>query len=143
MKNPLRKRTEERSLPLAENEYPLMSSSAPLGSTVTATGALQVADAYSCIRALVDAASSLPLHTYRRTPQGRIPVEGRGAELLRRPAPAVTTPNFVADIVLHLQLYGNAYVLKLRRERDIQQLALAHPETVRIRLEGGERRYEL
>jgi len=142
MKNPF-KRTEERSLPLAENEYPLMSSSAPAGSTVTGTGALAIADAYSCIRALVDAASSLPLHTYRRTPQGRVPVEGRGAELLRRPAPAVTTPNFVADLMLHLQLYGNAYVLKLRAGGDIEQLALAHPETVRVRLEGGERRYEL
>src|SRR5215207_11638152 len=142
MRNPF-KRSEERSLPLAENQYPQISSSAPIGSTVTASGALQVADAYSCIRALVDAASSLPLKTYRRTPQGRIPVEGRGAELLRRPAPAVTTPNFVADIVLHLQLYGNAYVLKLRSGGDIEQLALAHPETVRVRLEGGARRYEL
>ncbi len=42
---------------------------------MTPTDALGIADAYACIRALVDAARSLPLHTCRRTTQGRVPVE--------------------------------------------------------------------
>lgn len=95
MRNPFR-RSERRSLPPPENQYPLGASYIGPDS-VNANTALSIGDAYSCIRALVDAAASLPLHTYRRTTQGRVPVEGRGAELLRNPAPAVTTPNFVAD----------------------------------------------
>jgi len=137
-----RRKAETRSLPLPENQYPSLAYSYT-ANTVTPTGALAIADAYACIRALVDAAASLPIHAYRRTPQGRVPVGGRGAELLERPAPAVTTPNFVADTMLHLQLYGNAYVLKLRSGGEIEQLALAHPEQVAPRLEGGQRVYDL
>ncbi len=143
MRNPF-KRDERRSLPPPDNEYPSLGGAYTYGEqAVSPAGALAIADAYACIRALCDAAASLPLHTYRRTPQGRVPVGGRGADLLRRPAPAVTTANLVADLMLHLQLFGNAYVLKLRGGGDIEQLALAHPDRVRVRVEGGRRTYEI
>src|SRR5918995_4757964 len=117
-----RRKTEDRSLPKAENQYPLSPGFAV--GDITATGALQIGDAYACIRALVDAAASLPLHAYRRTAQGRVPLEGgRGARLLETPSPGTTTANFVSDVMLSLQLYGNGYIAKLRADGDIAQLA--------------------
>ena len=45
--------------------------------------------------------------------------------------------------MLHLQLYGNAFVAKLRSEGEIEQLSLVHPEQVSVKLEGGARRYDI
>jgi phage portal protein BeeE len=45
-----------------------MLPSTPGGQTITPQTATRISDAYACIRALADAAASLPLITYRRTP---------------------------------------------------------------------------
>jgi phage portal protein BeeE len=42
-------------------------------STVTPTAALAIADVWAAVRVLADAASSLPIHVYRKTTQGREP----------------------------------------------------------------------
>jgi hypothetical protein len=59
---------ESRSLPRPENELPLLG--AYTASTVTPTAALAIADVWAAVRVLSDAASSLPLHAYRRTSAG-------------------------------------------------------------------------
>jgi HK97 family phage portal protein len=134
-----RRRTEQRSLP-----EPEIAHDPGYGvNTIGTTGALAIADAYSCIRALVDAAASLPLHTYRRTEQGRVPVDGRGARLLETPSPGTTTANFVADVMLNLQLFGNAFVAKLRSGGDIAQLAVIPGDRVTVRLEEGSKVFDL
>ena len=61
--------SEARSLPPAENQLPLMG--AYTSSTVTPTAALAIADVWAAVRVLADAASSLPLHVYRKTADGR------------------------------------------------------------------------
>src|SRR4051794_37940845 len=98
------KKTEDRAL-AAQNVPGVMLSSAPRGARVTAGTALTIADAYSCIRALADAASSLPLIVYRRTEQGRERVDNRTSQLLRQPAPAVTQANLIGQVVAHLNLW--------------------------------------
>jgi HK97 family phage portal protein len=150
MRNPFRRRTETSEITAggesrtlsAQTAPALMSEFLPNKASITARNALQIADAWSCIRALADAAASLPLHTFRKTPQGRIEVEGRGAELLQRPAPSVTTSNLIHQVLLHLNLYGNCYVGKFRSAGEIIQLGLLHPERVQPRIDpGGIRRY--
>lgn len=135
-------RAEQRTLSPQTAPALMPGASLPSESSITPRNALQVADAWSCIRALADAAASLPLHTFRKTPQGRIPVGGLGAELLERPAPATTTANLIHQVLLHLNLYGNAYLGKFRSAGDIIQLGLLHPERVQPRIDpGGRRRY--
>lgn len=101
--------------------------------------ALGVSDAYACIRALADAAASLPLHVYRRTANGRERIDNCTAELLERPSPATTQAGLVGQIAAHLNLWGNAYVGKYRdADGRIAQLALLPPDRVQVELAGGE-----
>lgn len=108
---------------------------------VSPTNALSIADAYACVRALADAAASLPLVVYRRTEAGRIRQDGRTAELIARPAPATTTSNLIGQMVAHLNLWGNAYLALYRAEDRIEQLGLIHPARVVPEVKAGEPRY--
>lgn len=138
-----RSKSEERAL-TAQNIPPSMLTSTPGGATVTPTTAMGIADAYACIRALADAAASLPLHVYRRTSAGRERDHGATADLLEHPAPATTQCGLVGQLVAHLQLHGNAYVGKFRdQEGRVDQLALLEPERVVPRLQGGRPRYQV
>jgi phage portal protein BeeE len=101
------RRTEDRALTRA-NVPAVMLNSAPGEVSITPSNALAIADAFACIRALADAAASLPLHVYRRTDDGRQRLEGRTAELLRRPAPATTTANLVGSSSLTSTCTGTA-----------------------------------
>lgn len=132
--------TEERSLPPAENELPLLG--AYPASSVTPTQALAIGDVWAAVRVLADAASSLPLHVYRKAAGGRERVEsGKLADLLERPGPGTTQADLVSSLLTHLAVYGNAYVAKYRTAGEIVQLGLLHPERVRPELEGGMLRF--
>src|SRR3954465_7790023 len=115
-----RRRDEERSLAASARTTegsmpPLLLSSTSSGAMVTPGDALAIADAYACVRALADAAASLPLIPYRRTAYGRRRVDdGRLPDLLRAPAPATTHANLVGQAIAQLNLHGNAYLGKFR-----------------------------
>ena len=111
-------------------------------SAVTPTTAMQIADAYACVRALADAAASLPLIAYRRTADGRQRLDNATSALLSRPAEAVTQSGLIGQLVAHLQLHGNAYVGKFRgSDGQVDQLALLAPDLVTPRLVAGRPRY--
>jgi len=133
------RKAEERTLTAQNVPAPMLSS--PPGA-VTPNGALAITDAYACVRALADAAASLPVHVYRRTEAGRSRIEGNTAELLRRPAPATTTADLIGQLVAHLNLHGNAYLGKFRDGSGrVDQLALLHPERVVPEIKAGRPRY--
>ena len=134
------KPTADRTLD-PSSSGPLMLSGQAEG--VGTSGALRLADAYACIRALSDAAASLPLHTYRRTDQGRVRTAGRTADLLRRPAPATSTANFIGQAMAHLLIYGNAYVGKYREDGRIERLSLIPPDRVRPVMESGRLSFQV
>jgi HK97 family phage portal protein len=128
---------EQRSLPRPENELPLLGSYT--SSTVTPTAALAIADVWAAVRVLADAASSLPLHVYRKTADGRERVAGgRLVDLLDNPAPATTQADLVSTLVAHLLIYGAAYIGKYRDGGEVRQLGLLHPERVRPELDAGQ-----
>jgi HK97 family phage portal protein len=131
---------EARSLPPAENQLPLMG--AYTSSTVTPTAALAIADVWAAVRVLADAASSLPLHVYRKSENGRERVSsGRLVELLDRPGPATSQADLVSSLMAHLAIYGNAFVAKYCQAGEIVQLGLLHPERIRPELAGGRLRF--
>jgi HK97 family phage portal protein len=131
---------EQRSLPAPENELPLLG--AFTASNVTPTVALAIADVWAAVRVLADAASSLPLHVYRKTGDGRERVtSGRLVDLLDRPGPATTQADIVSSLMSHLAIYGNAYLAKYREQGEVTQLGLLHPERVRPELQGGQVRW--
>jgi HK97 family phage portal protein len=95
------------------------------------------------VKVLADSAASIPLIPYRRRPSGRERIgSGRLAQLLERPAPATTQANLIAQTIAHVCLHGNAYLGKFRdRDGGLEQLALLHPDRVKVELVAGMLRY--
>jgi HK97 family phage portal protein len=122
--------------PTVQPALQLHSHTGPLD--VTTSNALQVTDAYACVRVLADSVSSLRLHVYRRTPQGRLPAgdSGRAVQLLNRPAPGSTGVDLISHVMVHLNGYGETFVGKYRADSEIVQLGLISPETVHVHLKG-------
>ncbi len=109
------------------------------GPIVTTRNALAVPAAWACVRALVDACSSLPLHVYRRTSAGRVRAENTPTGgLLDLPAPGVTQPAFLGHLMTSLQLHGEAFVSKWRDPAGrVAQLGLFDPSLVEVEVVGG------
>lgn len=110
------------------------SAEAPVG----ARRALGIADVYAATRAIVDAASTLPLHLYRRAEGGRERADGPAAELLRRPAPTVPQYALLGQLYTCLTLHGQGFLGKYRDERgQVAQLGVLDPTAVKIEVRGG------
>jgi HK97 family phage portal protein len=130
---------EDRALPALDTQpaYPTLTTSAPLN--VTTANALRVSDAYACIRVLADSISSLPLHVYRKTEQGRVPAgdNSRAVQLLRRPSPGSTGVDLISHLMVHLNVYGEAFIGKYRSgDGEIAQLVLISPDQIGVELRG-------
>lgn len=97
---------------------------------------------WAAVRVLADAASSLPLHVYRKTSDGRERVDsGKLTDLLDRPGPATTQADLISSLMSHLAIWGNGYVAKYRSAGEITQVGLLAPDRIRPELEGGQLRY--
>ena len=130
---------EDRALPASDTQspaFPTLTTSAPLN--VTTDNALRVSDAYACVRVLADSISSLPLHVYRRTSQGRLPAgeNARAVQLLNRPSPGSTSVDLISQVLVHLNVHGDAFVGKYRADGEIVQLGLISPESIQVELRG-------
>jgi HK97 family phage portal protein len=131
---------EQRSLPAPENELPLLG--AYTASKITPAAALAIADVWAAVRVLADAASSLPLHVYRKASDGRERVtSGKLVDLLDRPGPATSQADLVSSLMAHLAIHGNGYLGKYRRGEEVSQIGLLHPERIRPELQGGRLRF--
>jgi HK97 family phage portal protein len=150
-----RKRTEDRTLTHDGDVYPTVPYTGDMGPYSTASywgigsvsnaAAMRVADVYSCIRCLADAAASVPLILYRRTASGRERVNGgRTVELLNRPGPATSQANLIGQAVAHLNAAGNCYFGKYKdADGQVVQLGLLDPDRVQVELKRGEPLYTL
>ena len=133
---------EERALPAPDVRPSLLgdgllaSNRAPL--QVSTANALRVSDAYACVRVLADSISSLPLHVFRRTDAGRIAAgpDSRAVQLLRRPSPGSTGVDLISQVLVHLNVHGDAFLGKFRSDGEIVQLGLIPPESVQVELRG-------
>ena len=138
---------EDRALPAPDVQSPLIpwAPSTSVLLDVTTANALRVSDAYACVRVLADSISSLPLHAYRRTPQGRVPAgeNSRIVQLLQRPSPGSTSVDLISQVMVHLNIYGDAFVGLYRSDGEIVQLGLIHPESVQVELQGQRVVYTL
>ena len=107
--------------------------------------ALRIADAYACVRVLADSVASLPPKVYRRTPTGRVPAgdDSRAVALLRQPSPGSTSADLFSQVMVHLNVLGEAFIGKYRSDSEIVQLALIHPDRVKVELRGQRIVYTL
>jgi HK97 family phage portal protein len=136
-----RRKVEERTIPSGGPTWPT-DGWAPF-APASPTGALEIADVFACVRALSDAAASIPLIAYRRTTSGRQRLtSGKLYDLLERPAPATTQASLVGQMVAHLNLFGNAFLGKFKdADGRLEQLGLLQPDRVTVKQVAGEPRY--
>jgi HK97 family phage portal protein len=110
---------------------------------ITPRVALQLADVWACVRVLSDAASSIPLVPYRRGRDGaRARYPGHIADLLRQPAPSITSADLIGQTIAHLNLWGDAFIGKYRGpDGTIRHLRMLAPDRMVVELIEGEPRY--
>ena len=140
------RKTEDRALSAPDvAPSPLLYTGADQPLDVSTYNALRVADAYACVRVLADTVASLPLHAYRRTDQGRVRAgdDARIVRLLNRPSPGSTVCDLLSQIVVSLNVEGNAFIGKYRSEGEIVQLGLLDPAQVQVELRGRRIVYTL
>lgn len=115
------------------------------GSRVSPDTALLLPAVYQCVRILAETVGHLPLHLYRRLPNG-------GAEravghplypvLYRRPNRWQTGLEWREMMQGHLGLRGNAYSeMVFKPNGQVRELVPLHPDRTRIELLNERRRY--
>jgi HK97 family phage portal protein len=131
-------KTEDRDLPVQTVQSPMLALSPTAPLNVTTSNALAVSDAYACVRCIADSISSLPLHVFRRTPAGRVEAgpDSRAVQLLNKPSPGSTSVDLISQILVHLNVTGDAFVGKYRADGEIVQLGLLPPDSVQVELQG-------
>jgi HK97 family phage portal protein len=115
---------------------PAMLPATVAGPPVTARESLTVVDVWGAVSAIARTASQMPPILYRPQGDGRERVRaGTGAELLRRPAPGMTPAAFVASAVLHVCLWGEVFVGKVRQpDGSLAFLMLLSPDAMEVDL---------
>ena len=89
------------------------------GKTVNGRTALQTTAVYACVRILAETIASLPLHTYRYSPDGKAKAIDHSIYYLlhSEPNPEMTSFVFRETLMGHLLLWGNAYAQIIRDGR--------------------------
>jgi HK97 family phage portal protein len=103
-----------------------------------------IADVFACVKVLERGAEMAPLRCYRKGEVGREVIDDTPtAELLERPAPGVTQPAFVGQLVSHLSLWGNGYCgVYYAPDGSVAQVAALPPDRMEVEVVGGEPRFK-
>lgn len=107
------------------------------GINLSGDAALRISTYFACLRALAEDVAKLPLHLYRRLPDGgreRV-TDHPAARVVRRPNDFQTGFRFRETGQFHLGLRGNAVARVIRYGREVRQLIPIHPDKVAIRQE--------
>ncbi|MGA6873092.1 phage portal protein [Streptomyces pratensis] len=108
----------------------LLGGGAPVeaGVVVTETGALGMPAVYRAISVVANVSAALPLHTYTVGTKDRATVD-----LLDDPHPELTPVELWRLVFVHRQLWGNAYVQKIRNGAGaVVQLWPIRPDRVQV-----------
>jgi HK97 family phage portal protein len=142
--NPFRRRRhEQRTLSRESVPNVWLSGTTIASAPVSADAALRLTDVYACVALLARSASLTPLHAFRRTPAGRVRVQGPATELLWQPAPATSQANFIAQCVGSLALRGEFFCGKFKRGGELVQLGLLPIDRITVEIKNGEPRYTI
>ena len=104
----------------AGSGYRFFFGQSTAGKTVNEKTAMQMTAVFACVRILAESIASLPLHVYKRSPDGNL-VKAEDTELFYmlhdKPNPEMTSFIFRETLMTHILLWGNAYAQILRNGR--------------------------
>ena len=89
--------------------------------------------AYRCVRLVAEAAASVPLIV---SENARERTDGRLRDLVDRPNPRMSGPEFREALIGHLLLSGNAYVEPVTIGAEVREIYLIRPDRVRVETGG-------
>lgn len=140
-----KRRAEPEDRALTRESLPsVMLADTASGEAPSVRRSLALADVFGAVRCLADGAAMCPLQVFvhRGTERDRV-TDGSTVDLLREPMPGVSQPAFVAQLVAHLALWGEAFVGKYRApDGSLAQLGLLPPDSIEVEIVGGEPRYK-
>lgn len=115
------------------------------GQRVTVEKAIGVAPVWSAVSIISEAVGGLPFKVYRDVGEGEIlPADTHRAFRMLHDKPNPVTPanRFWSTVTVHLLLWGNAYIEKVRGEITglVEELWLLDPGAVEVRWDAGARR---
>ena len=87
---------------------------------------------FACIREIATSSAEALLCEYNDDDEMVSPGDSPLAMLLKRPAPDETQYEFLEQLITHLQISGNAYVLKERAAIGVVSLMLLRPDRVEL-----------
>jgi len=127
-----------------ENPAASLGAESLSGPRVTPNTALEVTSVLAAVRLIASTIGALPLHTYRRTSEGRDTVREHPVYRLLhgRPNGEQTAFTFRETLQGHLLLYGNAYA-EIERDGAGRPIALwpLMPWAVRVERRQGKKLY--
>lgn len=107
------------------------------GINLSGDAALRISTYFACVRALAEDVAKLPLHLYRRLPDGgreRV-IDHPAARVIKRPNDFQTGFRWRETSQAHLGMRGNAVARVVRYRGEVRQLIPIHPDRVQIRQE--------
>lgn len=137
---------EVRSLGFDDDDIGPASRS-PSGVKIDPENAMQCMAVLACVRVLSESLASLPVHIYRRLPEGGKVVEASHPSyrvIHDSPNDWQTSFEWRETLMTHLGLYGNAYCEIIRDSRAgvVVSLMPLHPSRMKVeRIEDGTLRY--
>ncbi len=125
---------ENTAVPIASSTIAALFSDQPLetGVSVTEETSMQQSAVWRSVNILAGLTASLPLHIYNKSDNTRV----QGIDLFESLHPTLTNYELMELLMLHLLLWGNAYLL-IREDKNGQPTALEpiHPGRVRLQRE--------
>lgn len=118
----------------------------PSGRMVTPNQATTIPTVIGALQLIAGAAATLPLIVYRGSGEEKKPLYDvwQYKILESYPSPNSDPFQFKYDVFWHLENYGNAFVLKVKDKKGlVTELITLDPETVAIRNEKGQKKFDI
>jgi len=133
--------TENRSVSFqtlfASGDSLVMTGAA--GVVMNQDEALKLGAVYACIRLITDSISTLPVDTFTRKDDARVPSVPRPV-WLDDPEVGVSRTDHFSQLLVSLLLDGNAFVRVLRDDAGVAGLVVLNPRLVEVKRDAATRR---
>lgn len=123
----------------------LMSSLSSAGRTVTADNAIGLSAVWACVWLLGEQGASIPLRDYVHQGDGELqPAPGGvSARWLSQPNPECSPMDLWSTAIVHMELWGEAFIGKEKALGRVVNKWLIHPSRVAVRREKGQKLFDV
>jgi HK97 family phage portal protein len=108
-----------------------LSLTTPAGVSMNQDEALKLGTVYACVRLIADSISTLPMDTFRRVDDQRVPYPR--PVWLDSPEVGISRTTHFSQVLISLLMNGNAFIRILRDDQGIAGLVVLNPRLVEVK----------